>query len=116
MERALDPVRERLRLGARHLDQCAIEVEDKRRSLALHYGQLAAPAVALATAHSWLAEELHRVRITDGHHVVNVTPLDAPDKGDAMRTLLDEWRLSCALVVGDDSNDEAAFRGPHRVR
>ena len=106
---ALAPVRERLRLAAGDLQACGIEVEDKGLSLALHYRDSTDPATALATARELLATGADALRIAHGHHVVNVTPLNAPDKGDALKAVLAEWDLDCALVVGDDSNDEPAF-------
>ena len=117
LQRALDPVREqlqlrlRLRLAAGELQTrgVEIEIEDKGMSLALHYRRSSNPVAALATVRELLMEKFAGVRISRGHYVVNITALNAPDKGDAMRAVLDEWGLSCALVVGDDSNDEPAF-------
>ena len=109
LQQALDPLREQLRLAAGVLQLCGIEVEDKGLSLALHYRQSKDPVIALSIARELLATGSSAVRITEGHQVVNVTSPDAPDKGDALTTVLDEWGLDCALVVGDDSNDEPAF-------
>ena len=109
LQQALDPLREQLRLAAGVLQMCGIEVEDKGLSLALHYRQSTDPVTALAIARELLATGSPGVRIAEGHQVVNVTPLDAPDKGDALTSVLEEWGLDCALVVGDDSNDEPAF-------
>lgn len=113
LQRALDPVRKRLRqrLAASDLQTrgVEIEIEDKGMSLALHYRRSSDPVAALATVRELLMEKSAGVRISHGHCVVNITALNAPDKGDAMRAVLDECGLSCALVVGDDSNDEPAF-------
>lgn len=109
LQRALDPVRERLRLSADNLQSCGIEVEDKGLSLALHYRRSSDPLTAIATVIELLLVQSAGVRISHGHYVVNITPLDAPDKGDAVSAVLDEWGLDRALVVGDDSNDEPAF-------
>ena len=109
LQRALDSVRELLRLAASDLQTCGIEVEDKSLSLALHYRRSSDPVAAVARADELLRVTSAEVRISHGHCVVNITPLNAPDKGDAVREVLDEWGLNCALVVGDDSNDEPAF-------
>lgn len=109
LQRELDPVRKQLQLAAGDLQTCGIEVEDKGLSLALHYRRSSDPAAAVATVHELLMGQSAGVRTAQGHCVVNITPLDAPDKGDAVRAILDEWGLNCALVVGDDSNDEPAF-------
>jgi len=106
---ALDSVRRRLLLAAGDLQTCGIEIEDKGLSLALHYRQSSDPAAAIATAGEILEGQAAGVRIAQGHCVINITPLNAPDKGDAVRDVLDEWELNCALVVGDDHNDEPAF-------
>lgn len=109
LQRALDPVREQLRLAAIDLQTCGIEVEDKSLSLALHYRRSSDPVAAVATAGEVLRLASAGVLTSHGHCVVNITPLNAPDKGDAVREVLDEWGLNCALVVGDDNNDESAF-------
>ena len=114
LQRALDPVREQLQLAAGDLQTRGVEVEDKGLSLALHYRQSSDPAAAVATLRELLmvpsaGVQSAGVRIAHGHCVVNITALNAPDKGDAVRAVLDEWGLNCALVVGDDSNDEPAF-------
>ena len=49
------------------------------------------------------------VVLTDGHMVVNILLMHAPDKGDALLSLLQDCDVANALVVGDDDNDEAAF-------
>ena len=102
-------MRERLRLAAGDLQTCGIEVEDKGLSIALHYRRSNDPVAAVATARELLMVHSAGVCLAYGHFVVNITPLDAPDKGDAVRAVLDEWGLNGALVVGDDSNDEPAF-------
>lgn len=111
--RALEPVRAALANRAAELRHLGIDVEDKGLSLALHYQQSPDPAAARvgldALLHSLLHSQRPGLRIEDGHCVVNLMPANAPDKGDALRCLLDEWALDCALVLGDDSNDEPAF-------
>ena len=109
LRRALDPVRKQLQFAAGDLQTRGVEVEDKGLSLALHYRRSSDPAAAVATLRELLMAQSAGVRISHGHCVVNITALNAPDKGDAVRAVLDEWGLNCALVVGDDSNDEPAF-------
>ena len=109
LRRALDPVRKQLQLADGDLQTCEVEVEDKGLSLALHYRQSSDPAAAVATLRKLLSAQPAGVRISHGHCVVNITALNAPDKGAAVRAVLGEWGLNCALVVGDDSNDEPAF-------
>lgn len=108
-ERALDAVRARLRAHAVELRSRGIEVEDKGLSLALHYRAAPDPEQAQACLRATLGPDTAGLRVEDGHCVVNLMAADAPDKGDAVREVLDGWGLDCALVVGDDGNDEPAF-------
>lgn len=120
LSRQLDACRESLRQQAEGLRAHGVELEDKGLSLALHYAGAAEPQRARA----WLELQSARwgtgVRCTQGHCVLNVTPAAAPDKGHALLSLMRHCGADRALVVGDDSNDEAAFacapRGSVSVR
>jgi len=85
-----------------------IHFEDKRSTLAVHYGlegewRRAERAVYEA------ANQLEGTRLIAGKRVLNVLPHDFPSKGDAVRALV--ARLGCdgAVVLGDDVTDEDAF-------
>ena len=96
--------------GCAALDRAGVMVEDKRYSLSLHYRQ--APDVE-AARRAILAciDALHPApKIIDGKAVVNLLPRDAPDKGEAMRALIDETGYRNVLYVGDDDTDETLFR------
>ncbi len=92
-----------------------VHFEDKRSTLAVHYG----------LSHAWrraekavyeAANQLEGTRLIPGKKVLNVLPHDFPSKGDAVRTLI--ARLGCdgAVYVGDDVTDEDAFAvGPPLV-
>jgi len=105
----LDPVRRSL---LRHADRWAalgIEVEDKRYSLALHYrlaDDQAAAAQCVEDLMQGLEEGLHLFR---GKCVMNVAPDDAPDKGDAVMSLVRRSNSGAAFFAGDDANDEPVF-------
>jgi trehalose 6-phosphate phosphatase len=97
------------------LDSCAVlestgvTIEDKRYSLSLHYRQ-APDAQAARRAILACLDALHPAPKTiDGKAVVNVLPRDAPDKGEAMRALIDETGYRNVLYVGDDDTDETVF-------
>jgi trehalose-6-phosphatase len=45
----------------------------------------------------------------DGHKVVNVVPVGAPNKGDAVRHVALQSSLDAILFAGDDVTDEDAF-------
>ena len=87
-------------------------MEDKRLSLALHYRQaphLEAVAIGLAEELAGASDGL--LRLQRGKMVVELLPKGS-DKGDAIRTLLEEPGFTARLpvFVGDDVTDEAGFR------
>ena len=86
LQRALDPLRERVRLQATALTAAGVVVEDKHLSIALHYR--CAPdqerAQALITSLLDAPGEPTRTKVFGGKRVVNVMAHDAPDKADAV--------------------------------
>jgi trehalose 6-phosphate phosphatase len=85
-----------------------VHFEDKRSTLAVHYGlsprwRRAERAVYEA------ANQLEGTRLIPGKKVLNVLPHDFPSKGDAVRTLVARLGCEAALYVGDDVTDEDAF-------
>ena len=86
-----------------------VGVEDKGMSLALHYRQCDNPVAVCAWLHELMASVPDDIVVTDGHLVINILPMHAPDKGDALLTILQDCAAINALVIGDDDNDEAAF-------
>ena len=94
---------------ANRLSTMGVWIEHKGGSLALHYRQ----ANDVDSAKWWLDTnliDLHGALIEHGHCVVNVTSRFAPNKGGALRDAMDRCEADCALYIGDDSNDESAFR------
>ena len=83
-------------------------MEDKGISLALHYRQsphkVQARRLVLAAA-----RELPDARVFGGKQVVNLVPIGAPHKGDALAAERDRLGCNWVLYVGDDDNDEDAF-------
>ena len=93
-----------------------VDVEDKGMSLALHYRQCDNPVTVCAWLHELMASTPDDIVVTDGHMVVNILLMHAPDKGDALLTILQDCGATNAFVVGDDDNDEAAFvRAPQQA-
>jgi trehalose 6-phosphate phosphatase len=85
-----------------------LHFEDKRSTLAVHYG-LARTWRRSERAVYEAANRLQGTRLIAGKKVLNVLPHDFPSKGDAVRTLLAKLRLEAALYAGDDVTDEDAF-------
>ncbi len=89
--------------------------EDKRSTLAVHYGLSRrwrrSEAVVIAAG-----QRLRGARLVRGKKVLNLLPSHFPSKGDAVRALLARHRLETALYAGDDVTDEDVFEiGPPAV-
>lgn len=90
---------------------CAVEgihFEDKRSTLAVHYGLGRAWRRAERAVYE-AANQLEGTRLIAGKKVLNVLPHDFPSKGDAVRTLVARLGCDAAMVLGDDVTDEDAF-------
>jgi len=105
----LDSVRARIAEQADALRAAGVQVEDKRYSLALHYRLAREPGEAVARVEALLTGLDPAVRHFGGKCVVNVVVADAPDKGDAVMSLVRRAGCGAAVFVGDDVNDEAVF-------
>jgi trehalose 6-phosphate phosphatase len=86
-----------------------VVIEDKRYSLSLHYRRAPDKDAARRAIAACIGTLVPTARIIDGKAVANVLPPDAPDKGAALRALIDEARYPSVLYVGDDDTDEAVF-------
>jgi trehalose 6-phosphate phosphatase len=84
-------------------------VEQKRRSIALHFRGVANPA-ATRRRLLRLASRLSPVpRVVAGKAIVNFLPDLGLDKGTALRGLMRRFKAPSAIYVGDDDTDEDAF-------
>jgi trehalose 6-phosphate phosphatase len=90
------------------LDGAPIYFEDKRSTLAVHYGLGRRWREVERLVHT-AASRLEGARLVNGKKVLNVIPADFPNKGDALLALLRRERLEVALYAGDDVTDEDAF-------
>jgi trehalose 6-phosphate phosphatase len=86
-----------------------VVIEDKGQSVSVHYWHAPHPTDVTGAMEHLVPTLPHPVRLVHGIGLVNLIPDGAPDKGDAVRTLLQEHRLPAALFVGDELTDEAAF-------
>jgi trehalose 6-phosphate phosphatase len=95
-------------LEAKLSGEQGVTIEDKACSIAIHYRRSRqkrkAREAALAAAAS-----LGGVRILGGKQVVNLLPLGAPHKGDALERERERLRCDTAIYVGDDDTDEDVF-------
>jgi len=85
-----------------------IHFEDKRSTLAVHYGLSRRWRRAERLVYE-AANQLEGTRLIPGKRVLNVLPHDFPSKGDAVRALVARLGCRAALYVGDDVTDEDAF-------
>ncbi len=106
---ALAAFRQRLARQQPTLQQCGVEIEDKGYSVALHYRLAADRAAAQRCIESLLRELDPGLHFFGGKFVANVVVAGAPDKGDALASLVARAGADAALFVGDDINDEAVF-------
>ena len=91
-----------------------ITLEHKDSTFAVHWARSPAGPRAARAVHR-AAAALEGVRLIPGKNVLNVLPAHFPNKGDAVRRLVE--RLGCrrALFVGDDVTDEDVFALPQRL-
>jgi len=86
-----------------------VTLEDKTYSIAFHYRHVRARPRVQAMLEERAAQLVPRPTLMHGKNVINLVPPGAPDKGDALRALLEHSHCSWALYVGDDASDEAVF-------
>jgi trehalose 6-phosphate phosphatase len=98
----------RRRLERALRDVPGVHFEDKRCTLAVHYGLGGDLATAERAVYE-AANHLTGTRLIPGKRVLNVLPHDFPSKGDAVRSLVASLGADGAVVLGDDVTDEDAF-------
>jgi trehalose 6-phosphate phosphatase len=106
---ALNAVRAHIAAHGNTIAQAGITVEDKGLSLALHYRHAADQAAALKCIDELRLGLVPGVRSFGGKCVINVVPTGAPDKADALHTLVKQSSAQTAVFIGDDVNDEPIF-------
>lgn len=84
-------------------------VEHKRSTLSIHYG-MGKSWRKVERAVRAAGRSLMGARLLPGKKVLNVIPSSFPTKGDAVRRLLERFRMDVALFLGDDRTDEDVFR------
>jgi trehalose 6-phosphate phosphatase len=107
-------VRARVLANAEELRMASIVIEDKRYSLALHYRLATSAQQAVELIEAMLADLPSALRCYAGKCVVNVVVSAAPDKCDAITSLVERADCALAVFVGDDVNDEPVFERAER--
>ena len=96
------------RLGPSLAKLPGVILEDKSHSLSIHWRGAPNPDRRTREVRA-LAEQLEGARLVGGKYVLNVVAADAPNKGDAVRTLMTQLNCDRALFAGDDITDEDGF-------
>ena len=91
------------------LAAAGVSIEDKGYSISLHYRAASNPAAAFREIRRCVDALAPTPRVILGKAVVNLLPAGAPDKGDALRALIEHTQCSNVLYVGDDDTDETVF-------
>lgn len=87
-----------------------VEIEFKGESISLHYRKAPDADRALERIHAAIDQLEPAPRRFGGKFVVNVLPMQALGKGDALGAAMERFGLSRAVFFGDDETDEEVFR------
>jgi trehalose 6-phosphate phosphatase len=92
-------------------------IEDKGHAVAVHTRQAADPQAALDRLRDPLADlaARHGLAVEPGRMVIELRP-QGMDKGQALRTLVQQRRPSAIMFCGDDLGDVAAFDAVRELR
>jgi trehalose 6-phosphate phosphatase len=105
----LDPLRRRIEAQRSAIDAAGVFVEDKGASMALHYRLAPDRDRARAAIDALQLTEDPGLHVFSGKMVENVTAAGAPDKAEAVRSLVARGGCDGAFFAGDDVNDEPVF-------
>lgn len=87
-----------------------VEIEFKGESLSLHYRKACDQQRALAQIAAAIQSLESPPGRIDGKSVVNVIPIEAFSKGEALVAAMDRCGSQRAVYFGDDINDEEVFK------
>jgi trehalose 6-phosphate phosphatase len=93
-------------------------IEDKGATASVHYRRTADPA-ATAEQMRPVLEQItgeHDIELHTGKMIFELRPPIKQDKGTAFRALVDEFKLTGAVFLGDDVTDAAALRASGELR
>lgn len=85
-----------------------VSIENKRYTVSVHYAAARARPRAIAAIDAAVAR-LEGVDASHGINVVNLVPVGAPNKADALIRLRARFRCRRSLFIGDDITDEDVF-------
>ena len=87
-----------------------VEIEFKGESLTIHYRKACNPHNALSSINAAIENLAPTPKRIGGKYSVNLLPMEAPGKGEALVAALNRFGLKRAIYFGDDATDEEAFK------
>jgi trehalose 6-phosphate phosphatase len=90
-----------------------VEIEFKGESLSIHYRRAIDPEVTLSLIEAAIGNLRPCPKTIGGKFVINLAPLEAFSKGEALVATMDEFGLKRAIFFGDDITDEEIFQLRH---
>ena len=106
---ALDGMRARLLAHGPAIEALGVSIEDKIYSIALHYRLATDHAAAFRLITSLVDELPAGLHAYGGKMVMNIVLTAAPNKADAVASLVARSGAHSAVFAGDDLNDEPVF-------
>lgn len=86
-----------------------VEIEFKGESISLHYRKAADQKCTLSLIDAVIGKLKPSPRIIGGKYVVNILPMEAFTKGEAIVTAMNRFGLKRSIFIGDDVTDEEVF-------
>jgi trehalose 6-phosphate phosphatase len=87
-----------------------VEIEFKGESLSLHYRKVIDQESALSLMDTAIEKLTPSPKRIGGKCVINLAPMEAFTKGEALMVAMDEFGLQRAIFFGDDVTDEEVFQ------
>ena len=87
-----------------------VEIEFKGESVSLHYRKAEDPEKALSLINAAIEKLEPSPKRIDGKFVVNLLPMEALTKGEALVAAMEKFGLKRAIFFGDDVTDEEVFQ------
>jgi trehalose 6-phosphate phosphatase len=87
-----------------------VEIEFKSESLSIHYRKALDPVPALSAINAAVDVLVPSPRKIGGKYVLNLLPMDALTKGEALIAAMDRFGAKRSIFFGDDVTDEEVFQ------
>ena len=115
--RVPEGVLEDVQKGVKDIGDSGLYLENKGLSVAVHYRNAPDPASARSALSRTLKRlaAAHALDIREGKMVLEIGPGAGVNKGAAVERLAREFRLTGAIILGDDVTDCDAFDALHRL-